>query len=160
MRMAGLLVGLILFWATPLQAQNAHSSGGMTIQEVARILEKEGLPVSDMSGSGADWLRSEIDGTEFDVETYNCNAKSRCTEFLFIAGFDMPNGFPIELINKWNAEELAGRAFLDERRDPFLDHVVSVSAPNDDAVFLEGFYLWAAALREFVEFIEYPQVEV
>jgi len=72
----------------------------------------------------------------------------------------LANGFPIERINKWNAEELAGRAFLDEENDPFLDHVVSVSGPADENAFREGLFLWAGALDAYLKFIELPGADV
>ena len=127
------------------------TSGGMTIQEVAVLMQKKSMPatVSDdgmLTGKG--W------GYEFDVVGYNCNDASRCTEFLFSAGFDLPNGFPLDKINQWNATEPAGRAFLDGDGDPFLDHTISVSGPADEGAFYEGLLLWVNALSDYDEFLD------
>lgn len=148
-------------WATAAftgeaAAQNSLATGGMTIEEVSAILVSEGLDADVTSGGEAGKILSNVGGGNFEVLSANCNSARRCTEFLFIAGFDLPDGFPIERINEWNAEQLAGRAFLDEENDPFLDHVVSVSGPGDYGAMREGLYLWAASLEAFLEFINLP----
>ena len=139
-------------------AQNSLASGGMTIDEVAAVLADEGLSAEIKEGAEAGKIYSEVNGGNFEVMSANCGAGGRCTEFLFIAGFDLPDGFPLEKINQWNADQIAGRAFLDEENDPFLDHVISVSGAGDEGALREGLYLWAAALEEFMEYIDLPML--
>ena len=138
-------------------AENLFGPGGMTIEEVAAILESEGLDANLRDGGEAGRIESDVSGGLFEILSVNCNTEGRCTEFLFIAGFDLANGFELEKINEWNAESLGGRAFLDDENDPFLDHVISVSGPGDSGAFREGLYLWAAAMEEFLDFIELPE---
>jgi len=142
------------------RAQNSLAEGGMTVAEVASLLESEGLSAGVMSGGEAGKIQSELSGVAFEIFSVNCNSSGRCTEFLFIVGFDLPNGFSMERINDWNAQKLAGRAYLDDENDPFLDHVISVSSPGDSGAFREGLYLWAAALDGFIDYIELPLVSV
>ena len=127
------------------------SSGGMTIQAVAAIFEGQSFTAEISSESE---LNAKAWGYAFDVSGYHCNSANRCTEFLLITGFDLPNGFPIEKINEWNLTEPAGRAFLDEDRDPFLDHTISVSGPVDSGAFVEGLILWLNALQDFEELLD------
>jgi len=129
---------------------NLIVSGGMTVQEVAAIFEQESMRATikndtELTGNAWDY--------EFDVLGYHCNAASRCTEFLFLTGFDLPNGFPIEKVNEWNFSMPAGRAFLDAEGDPYLDHSVSVSGPHDKGAFREGLLLWLNALEDYEEFL-------
>lgn len=138
----------------PASAQNSLALG-MTIEEVAAVLAGEGLAARIADGGEAGKIYSDVGGGRFEVLSANCGAGGRCTEFLFIAGFDLEDGFPLEKINQWNAEQLGGRAFLDEEDDPFLDHVVSVSGAQDAGALREGLYLWAGALEAFVDYIEF-----
>ncbi|MEO1135858.1 MAG: YbjN domain-containing protein [Pseudomonadota bacterium] len=141
-------------------AQNSFGTGGMTVREVSAILVSEGLAAKVAPGDEAGKIFSQLDGVAFEVLSANCSGGGRCTEFLFIAGFDLPDGFPIGRINEWNAEQLAGRAFLDHEDDPFIDHVVSVSGPGDYGAMREGLSLWRASLEAFVEFIDKPRADV
>ncbi len=93
-------------------------------------------------------------GYEFAVNGANCSGGNCCTEFLLTIGFDLPNGYPLERINLWNARELAGRAYLDEDGDPFLDHVISVHSASDTGAFYEGLLLWLNALEDFDDFLD------
>jgi hypothetical protein len=139
--------------------QNSFASGGLTIEETAAALAAEGLPVEIADGAEAGKIYSEVNGGNFEVLSANCGAGGRCTEFLFIAGFDLPDGFPLDRVNAWNADQLAGRAFLDEENDPFLDHVVSVSGEQDEGALREAIYLWAAALEAFMDYIDLPMAD-
>ncbi len=132
-------------------------SGGMTIQEVAALMQRKSMQATATDGGG---LVAQGWGYEFDVTGYNCNGANRCTEFLFSFGFDLPNGFPLDKINQWNASQPAGRAFLDEDDDPFLDHTISVSGPEDEGAFYEGLLLWLNALEDFDEFLNKNQLGV
>lgn len=139
--------------ATPAFAQSFSGSnpllapGGMTIEEAGAVFKRNDLPFEITGPVNA---RSE----GFDLNGYNCNAAQRCTEFLFSAGVDLPDGFPLERINEWNADELIGRAYLDEEKDPWLDHLVSVSGPQDDGAFEEGLIAWLAGLSKFLDFLD------
>ena len=156
MRKLGMIAVSALAFAGAASAQNLFSAGGMTIEEVGAILEREGLDVSYDDGGEAGRIASEFVGARFEVMSVHCNNAKRCTEFLFIAGFDLEDGFPLTKINEWNAERIGGRAFLDDENDPFLDHVVSVSGPGDVAAFREGLFLWQAAIDDFADFIDLP----
>ena len=131
-------------------AQNSLARGGMTIAEVAAIFEAHSFSATI---KGEYEIAAEAWGYEFVVDGANCSGTERCTEFLFTVGFDLPDGFPLEQINVWNARELAGRAYLDEDGDPFLDHIVSVQSGRDTGAFYEGLILWLNALEDFDAFI-------
>ena len=136
--------------ALALAASPALAEGGMTSKEVAAILENESMTVA-IEGEGT--LSASAWGFTFEIYGYHCEGE-RCTEYLFVTGFDLPNGFPLERINDWNAGEPAGRAFLDDDGDPFLDHSISVSGPGDAGAFREGLFLWLNALDSFSDFID------
>lgn len=147
--------------SAPVLAQNRMTiSSGMTIEEAAEAMRLEGAAAETSPSGDGGKISSSLSGVNFDVFAMNCNELSRCTEFLFIAGFDLPDGIAVERMNEWNARKLGGRAFIDQYGDPFLDHVVSVSGPGDVGAFREALYLWAASLDAFVEFIQLPTSSV
>jgi len=151
---AGLVVGGVA------HAQNSFvAGGGMTVAEIAAVLTSEGLDAEISSSEAAGKIQSELSGVPFEIFSVNCNSAGRCTEFLFICGFDLADGFAMAKINEWNATKIAGRAYLDDEDDPFLDHIISVSGPGDEGAFKEGLYLWAAALDAYIEYIELPSAE-
>ncbi len=160
--MRSIIIASLVVWAGGMsQAATAQDlstsnnslirSGGMTIQEVAAIFDAQGY---DAEVSSETELSANARAYEFNVLGYNCNGVNRCTEFLLITGYDLPNGFPLEKINDWNVSQPAGRAFLDEDGDPFLDHTISVSGPADTGAFIEGLILWLSALHDYNEFLD------
>jgi putative sensory transduction regulator len=129
---------------------NALVTGGMTVEEVIEVFGQEGMTakkVDETEIAAKGW------GYAFDVMGYHCNSQNRCTEFLLLVGFDLPNGFPLKKINEWNESQPAGRAYLDDENDPFLDHSISISSPRDAGAFREGLLLWLNALEDFEKFI-------
>jgi hypothetical protein len=155
---AAMTVGFLSGGAAQAQ-NNLVAANGMSAVEVANLMIGEGLEAEISPGKDGGSIQSELSGASFDVFGVNCTA-GRCTEFLFITGFDLESGFPLARVNEWNATKIAGRAYLDEEGDPFLDHIVSVSGPADGGAFKEGLYLWATALDAYIEFIELPSAEV
>jgi len=142
---------LALLAATaPARAEGEAAESGMTLEEVTAALEAEAIEI-EVTDTHA--LAASGWGYEFNVEGVNCSA-ARCTEFVLIAGYDLPDGMPLERINDWNREHTAGRAFLDENGDPFLDHIVSVSGPGDAGALTEALYLWLSALEDFNDFLD------
>ncbi|MEQ8934489.1 MAG: YbjN domain-containing protein [Amphiplicatus sp.] len=135
-----------------LSVSNASAqSAGMTLSEVAGALSDADMSTSE----DGEVLRGEISGIGFTLEGYNCNA-SRCSEFLFSAGFTLGAPVPLEKINQWNWERYAGRASLDSQGDPYVDHIFSVSGPGDKAVVDEAAGLWESIVLDFAEFIDLP----
>lgn len=138
-------------------AQNSFSNpqllaNGWTIQEALMVFKEFELSgeVTDPAKSTAKVKRGK---RIFYFDGYNCDKNRRCTEFLFSIGFDLPEGMSLEKINEWNSRELAGRAYLDDENDPWLDHVVSILDRNDDSALEEGIALWIGALDKFENFI-------
>jgi len=138
--------------ALPAQAQNSFSSSnGVTIHQVLKMLAAAGYPGEHAGGNAA---LVPAGDANFAVEGYNCSTDGKCTEFLFAIGYDLPNGFPLQKINAWNASIFAGRAFLDDEYDPWIDHIFSITGPEDADVFNEAFELWLAIVGEFEKYID------
>ncbi len=138
-------------------AQNSLSNSqllanGWTIQEALVVFKEFELPgeVLDPEKSTA---KIKGGNRTFFLDGYNCDKNRRCTEFLFSVGFDLPEGMSLEKVNEWNSRQLAGRAYLDDENDPWLDHVVSILDKNDDSALEEGIALWIGALDKFEAFI-------
>ena len=144
--------GLILLSIGPVRAQNSFSGGGMALASVLAAIESEGLSTRVIDAE-AKKAAATFNGVEFELEGYYCSVGDRCTEYLFSIGFDLPNGFPLTKINEWNAQQLAGRAFLDDEDDPWIDHVISVGEDDDASALIEGLRLWIGAIVDFDAFL-------
>ena len=140
-----------------VQNNSFLTTGGMNAAEVGAVLDENGITFSKVSDTE---LSVDDENFRFYVRGFNCTSENRCTEWLFIVGIDLPNGFPMEKINEWNATALGGRAYLDDEGDPWLDHIVSVSGPQDKGAMTEGLILWAAALIEFSAFLDAGSLSV
>ncbi len=157
---AALAALLFMAFAGPAAAQQRADHVGMTVLEVFDMLTREGISANRAQGGEAGKIIANIAGAEFEIVTYNCDALGRCRDFLFTTGFDLPAGFPLDLIKDWNALKLAGRAYLDADNDPFLDHLVSMKRSDDIAAFRDGLYLWVSMLDVYVDFIAAPDASV
>ncbi|MEQ8178762.1 MAG: YbjN domain-containing protein [Amphiplicatus sp.] len=146
-RIATIALAMIVSSVSSAAAQSA----GMTLSEMAAALSDADMSTSE----DGEVLRGEISGIGFTLEGYNCEV-SRCSEFLFSAGFTLGAPVPLEKINQWNWERYAGRASLDAGGDPYVDHIFSVSGPGDKAVVGEAAGLWESIVLDFAEFIDLP----
>ena len=147
----------VWLWGASAAAQDMNNfsslirSAGVTPAEVATLLTEEGAQVSIQSGEQP-VIAADLGGLAFQTLFFNCEG-GRCTELLFIAGFDLPDGVTLERINDWNREEFVGRAFIDDESDPFLDHPVTVDGGLGMAAVRENLALWVAALVSFAKFL-------
>ena len=144
------LVAVCAMVATGANAQNSLA-GGLSLDAVLALVEEQGLS-GEITDSANHTANVSIGENTFGVDGYNCSGGG-CTEFLFSIGYDLENGFPLEKINEWNSTRLGGRAWLDDENDPWVDHVISLSGPDDRGAFEEGFLLWMDVIYTFEEFL-------
>lgn len=142
-------IALLSLAASAAHGQETGAELGMTIEEAAAVFADQSFPATVID---AYTLTAEAGNHSFDVEGLNCG-ETRCTEFVFSTVFDAGGGVSLERINQWNYREPAGRAFLGADGAPMLDHVISVSGPDDADVFYGGVLLWLEALEAFGEYL-------
>lgn len=104
--------------------------------------------------SGDPMINSASSGTNFIILFYGCKKNENCTTVQFFAGFTNFANASLESLNKWNAENRFGRAYVSDRgaarleMDLDLDHG-GMSA----ALFDDNLELWTSVLANFEKHI-------
>lgn len=141
--------------ASPVLA-GALPDGGISAQEVARVLQDKGFRAEvTVDSVGDPLINSAADGTNFRVYFYGCagDDEPRCTAIQFMAGFDLEDGMSLERINLWNREHRFGRGYLDEENDPFLEMDVDVELGFTTEALANNLDTWIYVVPKFKEFI-------
>lgn len=150
MTMRSIVGGLIASIALSITStSNAQEDRGLTPQQLSLIFNKYDVDAEIQNGQ----LTGRLGDLTFYADGFNCGAKSKCTEYLLSMAFDLSAPFPVDRINAWNRDRYAGRAYIDEEGDPFIDHAFSVSGPEDEGSVYETITLWQGVVSSFVEFI-------
>ena len=104
----------------------------------------------ETDGDGDPMIRSSVGGTEFAVVFYGCNENhDGCQILLFKAGYEVEKKIGMEVINRWNATRLFGRAYLDDVSDPWLELVLNVHGGVSRQQFENTFGWWESSVGEF-----------
>jgi len=143
--------GFAAIIATILMTQ-AVLAQGFSLEHAAELIRAQGYEVEIDKPEDQSALVTYGEG-KFSLDGYNCTEAGTCTEFLFGAGYKTDRKVSLEDLNTWNANQLGGRAYLDEENDPWLDHVLSVGDEDDDSAFTEGLILWLDSMATFEAFI-------
>lgn len=123
---------------------------------VVAALQAAGYPAAVETGEdGSPVIDSAVDGLAFSIWFADCAAGADCGIFYFSAGFDLPKGTPLAVIDEWNRGKLVGRAYLDDENDPFLDFVIVGEGRIDGENFAAALRRWSDALAEFAAFVGY-----
>ncbi len=127
--------------------------GGVTGEEIAKIMTAKGLPAEVTTDKDGDPLiRTFKNETKYGVYFYGCNAKSRCNSIQFSAGFSV-KGFGLDQVQQWNRTKRFGRVYLDDEKEPWiemdmdLEHGATVDAVSNN------FDRWDGVVTEFKKFI-------
>jgi len=107
----------------------------------------------DEDGDGDPLIRTTIEGLDTYIHFYGCRDGSDCRQILFSAGFDLPRGAKPDTVNAWNRDKLVGRAYLDDERDPFIDHLVLLEGGVSPANLRAQFEAWGTAVAQFRDHI-------
>jgi hypothetical protein len=118
---------------------------------LVRIIQDMGYRASlEVDTEGDPLIRSSVGGTPFALVFYGCSeAHDACQVLLFRTGYELERKVGIDVINRWNATRLFGRAYLDEVRDPCLELALNVSGGVTRAQFESTFEWWEASVGAF-----------
>lgn len=141
------------FLAAPLAAQNVTSTDPASVLDALQGVGHSATLSSDASGDPM--IEAEGDNGPYRIWFYGCTANTRCTSVNFSAGFDLPTGASLDVMNEWNASKLVGRAFLDDENDPFVDHYVVLGGGVSLLNFATFVREWDRALGEFRDVIDF-----
>lgn len=150
-----LLPVLALALAGPAAAESAEPIVAMSSPAAVALAFRERGYRARLSRDDSDrpLITSGTGGVVFNVVFYGCTGGGGCTGVLFTSGFDLPSGIGLAAVNEWNADSLVGRAFVDGRCDPTLDHYLTADPLMSGAAFETLLQDWDLALSEFADFI-------
>lgn len=96
-------------------------------------------------------IKSSVGGTQFAIVFYGCDEAHHdgCDFLLFKVGYDMDDGVPVDVINRWNAKQLVGRAYRDDVDDPWLEMALNLKGGVSGSNFASTFEWWEASVGEF-----------
>ncbi len=104
----------------------------------------------EVDAEGDPLIRSSVGGTRFSLVFYGCSKKhDRCEILLFKAGWELERKIDMEVINRWNATRLFGRAYLDDVMDPWIELVLNLQGGVTRAQFESTFGWWENSVGEF-----------
>jgi len=95
--------------ATPASARPLGQRGA-SIQDVATVLQAQGMSVSYSSNSHGQTIISQSGGVNFDIWFMDCSGNS-CRSFEMGACFSMDPAVSLDRINGWNLEQRYSRAY-------------------------------------------------
>lgn len=95
-------------------------------------------------------IKSSAGGANFSVFFYGCTANKDCQSIQFSAGFDLPDGTTLDVINDWNTKKRFGQAYLDSEKDPYIQMDINMSMGGiSQDLFRDDLDLWDKLVAQF-----------
>ena len=127
--------------------------GGVTAQEVVRVLQSKGLQAAITTGKDGDPLiHSASGGSKFGVYFYECKKSPRCGSIQFSAGFTQRNVSPARLAD-WNRGKRFGRVYLDDDFDPWVEMDMDMEHGATTEAIANNVERWVGVIGEFTKYI-------
>ena len=100
-------------------------------------------------------ISTSVSGTDTTILFFGCTDNRDCSLLLFKVGYDLKDGTTLAAVNRWNAEKLFGRAYLDDEDDPWLEMPVNLLGGVSRANFEDTFDWWEVIVGEFEDHIDF-----
>ena len=143
-----LLLGVASAWAGLLP------DGGLTAQDVASVLQADGLAVNiDKDRDGDPRVTTTYEGAKFSVYFYNCRGTPRCESIQFTAGFSGTGMTPARVAD-WNRTKRFGRVYLDRDNDPWVEMDIEVTHGVTTEALASNLNRWKLVLRTFRDYMK------
>jgi len=125
--------------------------GGLTVEEVAAWLEREGYSAKFITGeSGKRHIESSTQGFPLNIFFGDCKAE-RCACLELATGFATNGKFDISQINAWNYNNRWCRAYYDDVNDPWLKMNIDLWPGGTYESLNDLFATWNRMLGQFIE---------
>lgn len=103
---------------------------------------------------GDPMLRGRMDGTQYMVFFYGCEAGRNCTNIQFQAGWVNTGAITQDRIHAWNSENRFGKAMLDAEGDPVIQWDVNLFGGVSRANLDDTLDWWRVVLETFESHLE------
>ena len=102
-------------------------------------------------------IRAEVGGTRFAIVFYGCDESrhDNCHFLLYRVGYDLADGTALDVVNRWNATQLVGRAYLDEVNDPWLEMAWNLRGGVSASNFESTLEWWKVSVGKFERHIDF-----
>jgi putative sensory transduction regulator len=126
---------------------------GFEPMSIIRHLEQEGYRAKlAKDDEGDPIIESATGGSDFTITFDDCNERRLCESLTFSIAyrFEGTNDASLETINRWNANERFGQAYLDQKGNTALDmSVLMFEGMLPRKAFQVNFDKWESTLGEF-----------
>jgi hypothetical protein len=128
--------------------------GGVTAQDIARVLQTKGYQTEITTDKDGDPLiRSTSEGVKFSVYFYECKGSPRCKSFQFVSGFSSTN-ITVSRVADWNRTKRFGKVYLDQQSDPWVEMDVDVEHGATTEALANDLDRWILTLGTFRKYID------
>ena len=111
--------------------------------------------VVSVDNVGDPLIESSVGGTDISIYFYGCEDNANCKSLLFKVGYALDGGTTLEVVNAWNAENLFGRAYLDDVDDPWIEMAVNLDGGVSQTNFEDTFDWFEVVVGEFEDHIDF-----
>ena len=154
MRITTLATAALAALLTVSAAQAAPKFDSGSINDVAKVMQADGMKAEITKGKPDYIVGTTTDGVKFMAELYQCDT-GRCQVTVYTA-FWGPGKATAEDMNGWNSWTFMCPAFLKEGK-PFVTMGVQ-TAPSDDAQAVElELKRWVGCMDSFQDFLRDPK---
>lgn len=161
MTRAALIAAVLAVSAVAPSAQaEPLPQGGVTYQDIAAWLVREGLDAEVRTDGEDTWVASGANGLSWEVNGYDCQA-DRCASWQFSAAF-LVDRLPEDALNSWHARWRYLRAYSAPRAagTAVVAQYEVLGAPGLSwEAMREHLYLFAGTLPHFAEHIGFVPLE-
>ena len=131
----------------------ALPGNGITLKEMTQILTAHGYPAKPSQGdAGQPIVSSSVDGVNFDVYFYQCDAAARCSDIQFAAGWGGAQRISHERVNEWNTHKRFVRCYWKPDGALWAEQDARVRRGTTENVE-EFLALWKSSLADFKKFM-------
>ncbi|MBY6107138.1 YbjN domain-containing protein [Ferrimonas balearica] len=123
---------------------------GTEPEAILELARGYGSAELETDSEGDPMITGRINGTQYVVYFYGCEAGQSCREVQFVAawaGTDMD----MEGVNRWNEETRYGKAYIDHEGDPVLEFTVNLYKGVTRANLDDTIDWWKVAMTAFEE---------
>lgn len=142
---------------SPLQATAQSPPAGISMDEMAEVLRKDGYSVTINADGDTPTISTSTEGVKWRVYFYECRESNdepgkRCNSIQFALGYEKSSIKPAQ-IGEWNEKKRFGRVYKSSKNgDLWVEMDVDVEVGATQAVLDNNLERWKVVFNEFRQF--------
>ena len=138
----------LLCLADQAASAKALPGGGVTVQEMSKVLKAGGYPVEMTSVDGKPVINTSVNGAKFSIYFLECDPGGRCQSLQFSASWHIAAICPARMLD-WNRTTRFGRGYLSEQGMPYVEMDMDVHHGATTEALANNLDRWKLVVREF-----------